>query len=72
MGSDPFVRPLLFVDWGSVSARFTALMWWIAAILVAIVLLHAVARNTDPRASAYGTGRGSVNAGLHAIVARRP
>jgi hypothetical protein len=36
------MRPLLFVDWSSVNARFTALMWAVAVVLALVVLVHVL------------------------------
>ena len=37
-----FVKPLLFVNWRSVHARFCAVMWIVAAILAIIVIVHVL------------------------------
>lgn len=34
------MRPLLFVNWSAVNARFTALMWTLALVLTLVVLVH--------------------------------
>jgi hypothetical protein len=34
------MRPLLFVNWARVSARFTALMWALVFVLACLVFLH--------------------------------
>lgn len=36
------MKPLLFVNWRSVHARFCAVMWIVAAILAIIVIVHLV------------------------------
>jgi hypothetical protein len=34
------MRPLRFVNWASVAARFTVLMWALALVLACVVLTH--------------------------------
>lgn len=34
------MRPLLFVNWSMVAARFTALTWMVAVVLALVVLVH--------------------------------
>jgi hypothetical protein len=36
------MRPLLFVNWASVSRRFCALMWLLAFVLLVIILAHLI------------------------------
>lgn len=36
------MRPLLFVNWASVSAKFRGLMWLIAIVLVVVIVIHVV------------------------------
>jgi hypothetical protein len=37
------VKPLLFVNWRRVHARFCVIMWIIAVILAAVVIAHLAA-----------------------------
>ena len=36
------MRPLLFVNWSSVSSKFRALMWIVAIVLAGVMLVHMV------------------------------
>jgi hypothetical protein len=36
------MRPLLFVNWSTVSKRFCALMWLLAFVLVVVILAHLI------------------------------
>jgi hypothetical protein len=36
------MRPLLFVNWSSVSAMFRGLMWLAAVVLAAVIVVHLV------------------------------
>jgi hypothetical protein len=40
------MRPWLFVNWSSVSARFRALMWIVAIVLAGVVVVHLVPAST--------------------------
>jgi len=55
------MRPLLFVNWSSVNARFTALMWAVAIVLAIVVLAHVA-----------GGGSASSAAHLHAAAGSAP
>lgn len=34
------MRPLLFVNWSSVSSMFRGLMWIVAIVLASVIVLH--------------------------------
>jgi hypothetical protein len=36
------MSPLLFVNWSSVSAMFRGLMWIVAVVLAAVIVVHLV------------------------------
>ena len=36
------MRPLLFVNWSSVSSMFRALMWLMAIVLAGVIVVHLV------------------------------
>jgi hypothetical protein len=46
------MRPLGFVNWASVTARFTAVMWALALLLACVVLIHL---QSSTGASSHGT-----------------
>jgi hypothetical protein len=59
------MRPLLFVNWSSVSARFTALMWAVAIVLALVVLVHVLpsgGAHAAHHAAAGGAGTALVRA----------
>lgn len=65
------MKPLLFVNWASVSARFTALMWSLAAVLATVILIHALghgAHAASQRAGAAIASGGSPTP----VVAQHP
>jgi hypothetical protein len=53
------MRPLLFVNWSRLSARFTALMWGMAIVLALVVIVHVLPS-------------GGARAAHHAAVAGSP
>lgn len=58
------MRPLLFVNWSMVAARFTMLMWLIAIVLALVVLAHLVG-------DSGGSAAGMQAAPAHPAVALR-
>jgi hypothetical protein len=36
------MHPLLFVNWSSVSSMFRGLMWIVAIVLAAVIVIHLV------------------------------
>jgi hypothetical protein len=36
------MRPLLFVNWSAVSSMFRGLMWIVAIVLAAVIMVHLV------------------------------
>ena len=46
------MRPLRFVNWASVAARFTAMMWALALVLACVVIAHLPSSSS---ASSRGT-----------------
>ncbi len=34
------MHPLLFVNWSAVNVRFRALMWLVAIVLAAVIVVH--------------------------------
>jgi hypothetical protein len=36
------INPLLFVDWSAVSSMFRGLMWIVALVLAAVIMVHLV------------------------------
>ena len=57
------MRPLLFVNWARVNARFVALMWLLVVVLGLVVVIHLLAGG--PAALPVGHSLGPAATAMH-------